>query len=65
MRRLAAMTLAAAAAAALAVPSNAAVNPRDCGGDVTIGPCIVRDPDGSYTCMFLYVAGTCVVPWAP
>lgn len=65
MRRLVTLTLAAAAAASIALPSNAAVNPRDCGGDVTIGPCVVRDPNGSYTCMVIYVAGQCPIWWAP
>jgi len=65
MRRLATLTLAAAAAATFAVPANAAINPRDCGGDVTIGPCVVRDPNGSYTCTVGYVAGICIFEWAP
>lgn len=65
MRRLATLVLAAAAAASFAAPSDAAVNPRDCGGDLTVGPCVVRDPHGSYTCMAGYVAGICLGQWAP
>ena len=66
MRRLATLTLAAVAAATFAAPSNAAVNPRDCGGDLTIGPCVNRDPEnGSSTCMVAWVMGICVGEWAP
>lgn len=65
MRRLATLALAATAATSFAVPAQAAVNPRNCGGDVTVGPCVVRDPGGSYTCMLGYVAGICLGQWAP
>ena len=72
MRTLSLLAVTATAvAASFASPASAAV---ECKPPVSLGPCYVHDPDGSYTCTWAYAsvtmgAGTivqgCLGEWQP
>ncbi|HEX8001477.1 MAG TPA: hypothetical protein VF519_02145 [Mycobacteriales bacterium] len=71
IRSVAALSL---TAAALSLGAGAARAAEDCEGPVTIGSCVVRDPNGSYTCTLGHVGvrfgvGTfaegCLLEWQP